>query len=310
MAESAAGRSVHREPPLLTSAEVAGLLRVHPKHVYRLLRAGLPGLRVGGEWRFDRAAVLAWAERRGRRSTDGDAAAGVPDLVAANDDEAVALLLGSLGEDGQPVGWVRADSATALHLVADGRAAVAGFHRREVPAAGGRPLARVRFVRREIGLVGAPGRAAPRLSWCAERRMASRPATSGSRSLLDASLEAAGLSSDRVAARATSLASHRDVVCAVLRGEADVGITSRDWAERAGLAYTPLGVESYDLLVRADRLGTPSVLRLVEAAGSGRVRRRVGALPGHSAEGAGTLRGDVGARASETKNASETGGRS
>ncbi len=55
-----------REPPaaapagagLLKSVEVAALLNVHPKHVYRLLRRGLPGRRVGGDWRFDRDEVL------------------------------------------------------------------------------------------------------------------------------------------------------------------------------------------------------------------------------------------------------------
>ncbi|MCX4246226.1 helix-turn-helix transcriptional regulator [Paraliomyxa miuraensis] len=46
---------------LLTSAEVARLLRVHPKHLYRLLRRGLPGHRLGrGHWRFRRDEVLAW----------------------------------------------------------------------------------------------------------------------------------------------------------------------------------------------------------------------------------------------------------
>jgi excisionase family DNA binding protein len=53
---------------LLTSAEVAQLLRVHPKHLYRLLRRGLPGHRVdGGHWRFDREEVLAWMRARSPR---------------------------------------------------------------------------------------------------------------------------------------------------------------------------------------------------------------------------------------------------
>src|SRR4051794_27145097 len=45
--------------PLLTTEEVASLLRVHPKHVYRLLKKGLPARRVGSEWRFERGEVLA-----------------------------------------------------------------------------------------------------------------------------------------------------------------------------------------------------------------------------------------------------------
>ena len=51
---------------LLTTEEVAKLIRVHPKHVYRLLKKGLPARRVGSEWRFDRDEVMAWS-RMGRR---------------------------------------------------------------------------------------------------------------------------------------------------------------------------------------------------------------------------------------------------
>jgi excisionase family DNA binding protein len=274
---------------LLTSGELAAYLRVHPKHVYRLLRAGLPGLRVGGEWRFDAERVRAWAEQRGRRH--GEPAPAEDPFVAANDDEAVGLLLDALaGEAGPLLGTVRADSGGALDLVASGRALVAGFHRREVPGwAGERRLARVRFVEREIGLVGRRGRAAPPLRACAEARVASRPASSGTRSLFDAALAAAKLSSEAVHERAATLASHRDVVCAVARGDADVGVASRDWAERVGLSFRAIGVESYDLLVPADRLGHPAVVTLCEMATRPAVRRAVGSLPGHSARAAGTV---------------------
>jgi molybdopterin-guanine dinucleotide biosynthesis protein B len=52
---------------LLTTPEVAGLLRVHPKHVYRLIRRGMPSLRVGGEHRFERLGVLDWARSPANR---------------------------------------------------------------------------------------------------------------------------------------------------------------------------------------------------------------------------------------------------
>lgn len=49
----------------LTTLEVATLLRVHPKHVYRLLHQGMPARRVGGQWRFSRADIQQWADQRG-----------------------------------------------------------------------------------------------------------------------------------------------------------------------------------------------------------------------------------------------------
>jgi excisionase family DNA binding protein len=39
--------------PILTLAEVAGLLRVHPTTIYRLLKSSqLPAFKVGNYWRF------------------------------------------------------------------------------------------------------------------------------------------------------------------------------------------------------------------------------------------------------------------
>jgi excisionase family DNA binding protein len=286
---------------LLTTVEVARLLRVHPKHVYRLLRAGLPGLRVGGDWRFEPERVLAWARARAGRREGGDAPPAA--ILAANDDEAVSILLGAIvGAGGPLVGCVRADSGTALDLVGSGRATVAGFHRAEVPSsAGGRRLARLRFVSREVGLVGPRGRGAPPLAAFSDRRAASRPASAGTRSTLDRALAGAGLEPERVHRRAACLPSHRDVVCAVARGDADVGVTSRDWAERLGLPFRALAVEEYDLLIPAERLGDPAVVRLCEAAASRAVRKAVGSLPGHSARDAGSIRIEGGDSAPGTR---------
>jgi excisionase family DNA binding protein len=53
-------------PEVLTLAEVADLLQVPEAAVAELADAGeLPGRRLGGEWRFSRAAVLAWLSAGG-----------------------------------------------------------------------------------------------------------------------------------------------------------------------------------------------------------------------------------------------------
>lgn len=75
-----------QDEELLTSTEVARLLRVHPKHLYRLLRQGLPGHRVGrGNWKFKREEVLAWLDARGRagRSRAAGLELSVPHPVAS-----------------------------------------------------------------------------------------------------------------------------------------------------------------------------------------------------------------------------------
>lgn len=51
----------HPAPDVLTLAQVADLLQLEPDAVAELAAAGeLPGRRIGDEWRFSRAAVLAW----------------------------------------------------------------------------------------------------------------------------------------------------------------------------------------------------------------------------------------------------------
>jgi len=44
--------------PILTTAEVARYLRVHPSTIYRLLKSKeLPAFKVGSDWRFNREQI-------------------------------------------------------------------------------------------------------------------------------------------------------------------------------------------------------------------------------------------------------------
>lgn len=156
---------------MLKSDEVAALLRVHPKQVYRMLAKGLPARRVGAEWRFVREDVLAWSETRGERaevaatraasaSMRGKSAA--PPLVAANGDVVVELLLEHARRDARAlVGLVVADRGVGLEHLAEARVLATGFHGALPPSflASAR-LARLHLVSREIGLAYVRGRLA------------------------------------------------------------------------------------------------------------------------------------------------------
>lgn len=51
------------DTPALTVREVANLLNVDEKTVYRLARRGeLPGFKVAGAWRFKAGDIDAWIE--------------------------------------------------------------------------------------------------------------------------------------------------------------------------------------------------------------------------------------------------------
>ncbi len=269
---------------LLTTREVATLLRVHPKHVYRLLRRGLPARRVGGEWRFVREEVLAWGGA-GATPAEPDA----PRLLAANEDLVVDLLLGRLrAKDGPLMGRIPADSRGGLELLARGAVAVAGYHGGERPASPpGLRLVGLHLFERELGLVFPRRRGAPRLADVTRVRFASRPEGAGSRVLLDAALRRQGLAPEQLDAELFS--SPRDVACAVARGDADAGISTRAWSARLGLGFKRLAVEDYVLLIDSKQLGEPAVVRLCEAVQAPDFARLVRQIPGCDPRGAGVL---------------------
>jgi excisionase family DNA binding protein len=50
---------------LLTTDEVLDYLRVTPRTIYRLIRAGeLPAVRIGRQWRFRRVDLDNWLDRQ------------------------------------------------------------------------------------------------------------------------------------------------------------------------------------------------------------------------------------------------------
>ena len=54
-------------PPLLTVAELARHLRVHPTTIYRMLRQHrIPAFRAGHDWRFSAEEIEHWRRERER----------------------------------------------------------------------------------------------------------------------------------------------------------------------------------------------------------------------------------------------------
>jgi excisionase family DNA binding protein len=286
----------------LTTKDVAALLRVHPKHVYRMMRGGLPAHRVGGEWRYVTAEVLQWAGP-GRRPVQADplvlpgrpepalAPAAPAPLIATNGDLSVERLLARLTSGGRPLfGHVQADRGAAFAMLERGEVLAAGCHGNDIPTdLEGQRLAFIHLGDRQIGLALRRGVRVRSLRHLDRLRLASRPATAGVRTHFDEQLRREGMDPGAVHARATVLPSHREVVCAVARREADAGLASLAWAHHVGLDSLALCQESYGLLVRASLLGDPRVVRLCEMAQSRDFRREVGALHGYRTRQTGAI---------------------
>lgn len=276
---------------MLTTNDVAALLRVHPKHVYRLLKRGLPARRVGDEWRYDEADVLAWS--RGAPAVEPVEALEVspPPLLAANGDLAIEALFDEGRERSAPlVGFVLSDHATGLVRLESGAVLGAGCHGDHAPASlGGEKLAWLHLAVRELGIAHRKGLRLRRISGIVGRRLASRPRTAGIRHHLDEALSREGVEPERAYVHAEEYRSHRDAVMAVARGDAEVALASRAWAAHAGLGFTPVVAEAYGLVFRAGHLGDPRVLALCELAQSGKYRGRLAHHAGYDTTRAGHL---------------------
>lgn len=291
---------------LLTTREVAALLKVHPKHVYRLLKRGLPAHRVGDEWRFDEAEVRAYC--RGRSEPEDAAAApGVsvvapsapaPPLLAANGDVAIeALLAGARLGSGARLGLLSTDHAGAAALLRSRAVLVAGCHGDACPPElGDLALARMHLVEREVGLVFRRGRPVRSVSSLVGRAFASRASSAGVRAHLDDALAKAGVEPARALERATDFASHCEVTLAVCRGAAEIGLATRAWAERAGLGFLPLVSEGYGLVVRAEDVAHPLFVALCDEAQQGALRRRLSSDFGYVTRRTGELRAHAASR--------------
>ena len=66
-------RAIAVAPEVLRGEQAAELLQLTAAVVERLAEQGeLPGRRLAGEWRFSRAALLAWLAQPGAEGADGD----------------------------------------------------------------------------------------------------------------------------------------------------------------------------------------------------------------------------------------------
>lgn len=294
---------------LLTSKEIATLLGVHPKQVYRLLKQGLPAHRVGGEWRFREHEVLAWSAERSAPALDSPAEserpaataprrAGHAALLAANGEATVRVLLSVLNSDGaEPLwGFVQSDRARSIAWLAAAKVDAAGSHGTTPPTHIGPSqtrVARVHLVEREVGLAARRAEKTA-LASLSKLRVASRPSTAGVVTHLEHALDRAHIDRERALRHATLYDSHQDVIEAILRDEAEVGLTTHAMAAQAGLAFHCIATESYGLLVRSDTMGSAAIVRLCEAAQSTAFKERLARLAGCDARGAGDIRYDEG----------------
>ena len=226
-----------------------------------------------------------------------------PDLVVAGCDPSFALVAEVLRRRGVEVLWFQAGSRAALEMLAHGEAHVGGVHlmdvesgtynrpwvERIVPG----PCTLVRFAHWEESLLVAAGNplSVSGIEDIARpgTRFVNREEGSGSRTLLDRSLEELGMTPDTIGGyHTTHASSHLQVAAAVASGAADVGVGIHAAGAAYGLHTVPLAEEPYDLVVPEPLLDLPAVQVLIDALASAALREQVGALGGYDTTRMGT----------------------
>jgi putative molybdopterin biosynthesis protein len=219
-----------------------------------------------------------------------------PTLVAAGCDPALPLLEIPLGLLDPPVAfsWWPCPSREALRLAAGGLVHAAGAHLRgrageyntgpaaELLPQGGEVIG---FCSWREGLVLRPELAD---SVCgvadvARRglRLVNREPGAEARSVLDRELAGLGIEAGQLPGYGTQATGHLQVAAAIAAGLADAGVASEPAALAYGLAFVPLAVERFDLVIPAGQAGSGEVQGLIKVLSSRWLLDQLASLPGY-----------------------------
>ena len=284
-----------KDAELLTTREVAGLLRIKERKVYDLVASGeIPCVRVTGKLLFPRALLDAWLLRH---SEHHEVARPLPNVVVGSHDP---LLDWALRESGAGLASLFDGSLDGLERFAKGDAIAAGLHLIEGDGwnAGhverrlaGEPVVLIEWARREQGLIVPPGNPGgiEDAASLAGRRLIPRQREAGSFVLLQNLLGAAGLALDALELIAPPARTEADVAIAVADGKADVGLGLAAMARQFRLDFVPLVRERYDLLVWRRAYFEPPLQQLFRFCRSGAFEAKARDLAGYDVSGIGTV---------------------
>lgn len=281
----------------LTVHELADLLRVKERKVYDLAASGtVPCSRATGKLLFPEAEIRAWMARRRTGPLDSTER---PKVI--------------LGSHDPLLEWALRQSRCGLALLLDGsRDGVSRFNAGEGVAAGlhihdagtntwneavvetecsGQDAVLLSWAARRRGLIARPENAdrCRAVSDLAGRKVAARQRESGTDILLRHLLAAAGIPADDV--RFTEpVRSEQDAVLAVAEGLAEATFGLESVAKPFGLAFAPLVLERFDILVDRRAYFEEPFQALLAFCRSPAFAERADALGGYDVAGLGEVR--------------------
>ncbi len=258
------------EGELLTTREVARLLRLNEKKVYQLVNAGrIPHVRIAGKWLFPKKEVLRWL--KGCTEQEKDL------FFCGSDDPILFRLLSNysryksleslafysaIGSEGGLLSLKEGKAhGSCCHLLdPESGQYNLPFINRWFPQGG---YAVVTLWHRSQGLLVRKGNplGIRGIGDIVERRarFVNRNRRSGTRLLLDMLLQGEGISPEEIIGYEREVNSHLEVGIKILVGEADVGLAIEYVSHLLPLDFIPLREERFDLVLCEEVWGTKRV---------------------------------------------------
>lgn len=274
-------------PTLLTTKEVADLLRVKERKVYDLAAADeIPHRRITGKLLFPAHEISAWIDGSGEQP-----ARIRPDVVAGSHDP---LLDWAIRASDSGLATLCNGSRDGLTQFQAGNAALAGLHLPDdegwniasVDSLGLSNSVLISWAVRKRGLL-VPQETAAGYSSIADlkgKRVAARQPGAGAAVLFQRLLADAGLSDKDLESFSGRSHTETEAAAAVAAGEADAALGIEAMAKQFKLAFLPLVDERFDLLVDRRSYFTEPVQRLLAFAGTPDFRDKAASLGGYDLE--------------------------
>lgn len=285
---------------LLTTRELADLLRLNEKKVYQLVRKGdIPRVRITGKWLFPKWHVLRWIDERVQREKDI--------LIAGSDDILLGRLLALYSRERFPKSltfYSPVGSLKGLQCLSQHKAQACCIHLLDVETGEynlpflNRHLSSQEYVAinlwyRDQGLVVKRGNplGIKGLEDVAKKkaRFINRNKGSGTRLLLEYLLGQRGLHETEIVGFADEVDTHLEVGLRVFFEEADAGLGIEYITHLLSLDFIPLQEERFDLVIPKELWPTEAMKEFVGSIDPVTIRKLSRSLPGYNLKDAGKV---------------------
>lgn len=285
---------------MLTTKELADLLRLNEKKIYQLVReGGLPHVNIAGKWLFPKGHIVRWIDEHVQREKDI--------LVVGSDDMLLARLLARYSQDNFPqtlVFYSAVGSLNGIKVLSQRKGQACCTHLLDLETGEynlpflNRYLSPQEYIvvnlwYRNQGLIlqkdnptGIKG-----LEDVVKKgaRFINRNQGSGTRLLLEYFLGEKGLEARGMVGFEDEVNTHLEVALKVFFGEADVGLGIEYVTHFLPLEFIPLQEERFDLVVPRELWHTQVIQELISYIDPLTIRKLSSTLPGYNLKDTGKV---------------------